>query len=308
MTKVKEFFEHFFHHSHTEEAGFFDEVILHGLFETLKIIPFLLIAYIIMEFIEHKASDKVKAFLTRSGSLGPLVGGALGAIPQCAFSAVASNLYAGRIITFGTLIAVFLSTSDEMLPLLIGSGTKPTRIIVIIGYKLIVGIAVGFLINLYLRMTKGKRRPINVEDICEEEGCHCEKGIFISALIHTAKISGLILAVTLAVNCAVYFIGADTLGAILGKLPGISHLASAFIGLVPGCATSVALTSLAISGVISDGVMLSGLFSGAGIGLFVLLKVNKSWRENLMIMAILVGTGFVFGLLYDLLGIGGWFI
>ena len=308
MTKIKEFFEHFFHHSHTEEAGFFDEVILHGLFETLKIIPFLLIAYIIMEFIEHKASDKVKAFLTRSGSLGPLVGGALGAIPQCAFSAVASNLYAGRIITFGTLLAVFLSTSDEMLPLLISSGATPTRIIVIIGYKLIVGIAVGFLINLYLRITKGKRRPINVEDICEEEGCHCEKGIFISALIHTAKISGFILAVSIAVNCAVYFIGADTLGTILGDLGVISYLASAFIGLIPGCATSVALTSLAISGVIEDGVMLSGLFSGAGIGLFVLLKVNKSWRENLMVMAILVGTGFVFGLLYDLLGIGGWFI
>ena len=308
MTKIKEFFEHFFGHSHTEDAGFFDEVILHGLFETLKIIPFLLIAYIVMELIEHKASDKVRAFLTRSGSLGPLVGGALGAIPQCAFSAVASNLYAGRIITFGTLVAVFLSTSDEMLPLLIGSGADPVRIIVIICYKLTVGIAVGFLINLYLRMTKGKRRPINVEDICEEEGCHCEKGIFISALIHTAKITVLILLVTLAVNCAVYFIGADALGAVLGKLPGIAHLISAFIGLVPGCATSVALTSLAISGVITDGVMLAGLFSGAGIGLFVLLKVNKSWRENLVIMTVLVLTGFAFGLLYDLLGVGGWFI
>ena len=308
MTKIKEFFEHIFNHSHHEEAGFFDEVILHGLIETLKIIPFLLIAYIVMEFIEHKASDKVRAFLTRSGNLGPLVGGALGALPQCAFSAVASNLYAGRIITFGTLIAVFLSTSDEMLPLLITSGIGITRIVVILGYKLIVGISVGFLINLYLRITKGKRRPINVEDLCEDEGCHCEKGIFISALIHTAKITGFILFITLAVNTAVYFIGADTLGTLLGKLPGISHLLAAFIGLVPGCATSVALTSLAISGVITDGVMLAGLFPGAGIGLFVLLKVNKSWRENLMVMAITVATGFVFGLLYDVLGVGGWFM
>lgn len=307
MTKIKEFFEHIFNHSH-EESGFFDEVILHGLIEVLKIIPFLLIAYVIMELIEHKASDKVRIFLTKSGNLGPLVGGAFGALPQCAFSAVAANLYAGRIITFGTLIAVFLSTSDEMLPLLITSGAGVTRIVVILGYKLIVGISVGFIINLYLALTKGKRRPIRVEDICEDEGCHCEKGIFISALIHTAKITGFILLITLAVNSAVYFIGADTLGAVLGKLPGISHLISAFIGLVPGCATSVALTSLAINGVITDGVMLAGLFSGAGIGLFVLLKVNKSWRENIAIMGILVATGFVFGLLYDLLGVGGWFM
>ena len=272
------------------------------------VIPFLFVAYLVMELIEHKASDKARSFLTRSGTLGPLVGGALGAIPQCAFSAVASNLYASKIISLGTLVAVFLSTSDEMLPLLIGSGARLGRIALILGYKLIVGIATGFLTDLYLRLRKSKRRTINVHEICEDEGCRCEKGIFVSALIHTAKISAFILIVTVAVNCAVYFIGADALGALLGKLPGISHLASAFIGLIPGCATSVALTSLAISEVITDGVMLSGLFSGAGIGLFVLLKVNKSWRENLMVMAILVGTGFVFGLLYDILGIGGWFI
>lgn len=302
MTEIKEFFEHLFNHSH-QHGGFFEEVILHGLWESLKIIPFLLVAYIVMELIEHKATDKVRAFLTRSGTLGPLVGGFLGALPQCAFSAVASNLYAGRIITFGTLVAVFLSTSDEMLPLLISSGAGFGRVLAILVYKISVAIAVGFLINLYLRITKGKRRPINIEDICEDEGCHCEKGIFISALIHTAKISLFILITTLAVNTAVYFIGADVLGAALGKLPGISHLISAFIGLIPGCANSVALTSLAINGVITDGVMLSGLFSGAGVGLLVLLKVNKSWRENLVLMTVIVEVGFVFGLLYDILGI-----
>ena len=113
-----------------------------------------------------------------------------------------------------------------------------------------------------------------------------------------------ILITTLAVGTAVYFIGSDALAAMLGRLPGISHLLSAFIGLIPGCATSVALTSLAIDGVITDGVMLSGLFSGAGVGILVLLRVSKRWRENLVIMTIIVETGFIFGLLYDILGIG----
>jgi len=300
---IKEFF-HTLSHSHEHHGGFFDEVILHGVIETAKIIPFLLVAYLIMELIEHKASDRVRQFLTKSGRLGPLVGGALGALPQCAFSAVASNLYAGRIISMGTLIAVFLSTSDEMLPLLIGSGASLSRIAMILGYKLAVGITVGFLIDLYIRLVKGRRQTISVDKLCEEEGCHCERGIFLSALIHTVKISVFILITTLAVGTAVYFIGSDALAAMLGRLPGISHLLSAFVGLIPGCATSVALTSLAIDGVITDGVMLSGLFSGAGVGILVLLRVSKCWRENLVIMTIIVETGFIFGLLYDILGIG----
>ena len=307
MTKIKEFFHllsHEFSHSHEHSGGFFDEVILHGIIETLKIIPFLFVAYLIMELIEHKASDKVRASLVKSGAVGPLVGGALGALPQCAFSAVASNLYAGRVISLGTLIAVFLSTSDEMLPLLIGSGAKFGRIAIIIGYKLAIGITVGFIIDLYQRIIRRKARKINVDRLCEAEGCHCERGIFLSALIHTAKISLFILITTLVLNCAVFFIGADVLSAILGKLPGISHLLAAFVGLIPGCATSVALTSLAIDGVISDGVMLSGLFSGAGVGLLVLLKVNKSWRENITVMTIISLVGFAAGLLYDILGIG----
>ena len=286
---IKEIF-HTLSHSHEHHGGFFDEVILHGVIETAKIIPFLFVAYLIMELIEHKASDRVRQFLTKSGRLGPLVGGGLGALPQCAFSAVASNLYAGRIISMGTLVAVFLSTSDEMLPLLIGSGASLSRIAMILGYKLAVGITVGFLIDLYIGLVKGRRQTISVDKL--------------STLIHTVQISVFILITTLAVGTAVYFIGSDALAAVVGKLPGISHLAAAFIGIIPGCATSVALTSLALDGVITDGVMLAGLFSGAGVGILVLAKVNKCWRENLVIMTVVVEVGFIFGLLYDILGIG----
>ena len=304
MTKIKEFFEHFFHHSHTEEAGFFDEVILHGLFETLKIIPFLLIAYIIMEFIEHKASDKVKAFLTRSGSLGPLVGGALGAVPQCGFSSVTANLYCAKIASLGTVVAVFLSTSDEMLPILISS-TVPVGITVfILLYKVAVGVAVGFIIDLVIRLTHRNSSEIHVHELCEDEGCDCEGGILRSAIKHTLSITLFIFIITLFINALVFFIGEDSISHIMPNIPVLSHLITAIFGLIPYCASSVALTQLFSKGALTLGEMLSGLFAGSGVGLLVLFRMNKKhMRENLLITAILVLTGVVFGLVADLIGI-----
>ena len=294
-------------HSLTERLGrfgeFLDEVILHAFVDTLKLVLFLFLTYLLMEFIEHKASDKVKGAMTKAGGFAPLIGGIFGAVPQCGFSAAAANLYTGRVITLGTLVAVFLSTSDEMLPILLAGNMKIGTVMLIIVYKCAVGIAVGFAIDLAMRMMHMRKEEINIDEICDEDDCHCERGIVPSALHHTLSVSLFVLAVTLVVNLFVFFIGDDSLSGTLLSLPVLSHLLSAVVGLIPNCASSVALTKLAMSGVISAGAMMSGLFAGAGVGILILFKMIKRTKENIIIVAMLVGVGVVFGLLADLVGI-----
>ena len=203
------------HHSHnglfsflTEHLGevgrFIDEVIFHGLLEVLILLPFLYLTYLLMEFIEHKASAKARSVMARAGKLGPLAGAPLGAVPQCGFSSVASNLFAGRVITMGTLVAVFLSTSDEMLPILIAGNADLTAVLLIMVYKIVVAIAAGFAIDLVLRIMGRGKDEINIDDICDEDGCHCEDGIFISALHHTVSVGLWCLGVVMAIGALVY--------------------------------------------------------------------------------------------------------
>lgn len=297
--------DHTLHHGH---GDFLTEVLLHGLTETLKLIPFLFLTYLLMEFLEHKASDKLSGFIKKSGKLGPALGGALGAIPQCGFSSVAANLYAGRVITLGTLVAVFLSTSDEMLPILISGSFSPKTIIGIILYKSLSAILVGFIIDIAMRLMKRDNEDIEIDGLCEEEGCHCEDGIFKSALIHTAKISLFILVITLAINTAIFFIGEENIAAIMHDAPIISHLLAALVGLIPNCAASVALTTFFAEGIITVGTMLSGLFAGAGVGLLILFKVNKNLVRNLTVLGILVLSGVTLGFITDVSGFGAFLL
>lgn len=282
---------------------FLNEVLLDGLIHALKILPFLFAAYLLLEFIEHKASDKVLGVLKKSGKAGPLIGGLFGAVPQCAFSAVAANFYTGRVISLGTLIAVFLSTSDEMLPIMISGGAPLGAIFAILGYKVGVGILMGFVIDLVMHLVKKEREEIDIDRICETDNCRCERGIFLSALHHTATIALFIFIITLAINTLIFFVGTETLGDIVSRVPLLSHLISAIVGLLPGCATSVALTTLGLGGIISGGTMMAGLFSNAGVGILILTRLNKNAKQNLIIMGLLVGIGFVFGLLFDLVGL-----
>ena len=291
-------------HTSTEHTGLFHgilhEVVLDALIDTLKIVPFLFLTYLLMEFIEHKASRHTVSLLEKSGRAGPAIGGVLGILPQCAFSAVAANLYTGRVITLGTLITVFLTTSDEMLPILISSGAPWQSIAVMLGYKFTVGIISGFAIDGVMHLLRRDKEKIDIDEICDNDNCHCERGIVLSALHHTLTISVFIIAVTLAINLLIFFVGAETLGALVSRIPVLSHLIAAIIGLIPGCATSVALTTLGLEGIISGGTMMAGLFSGAGVGVLILVRLNKHPKENLVIMGLLVGIGFIFGLLFDL--------
>lgn len=289
-------------HAHGEEcAHWFDEIFLHGLLDTLKIIPFLFLTYLLMEFIEHKAGDKAERIMKKAGPFAPVVGGALGTLPQCGFSAAASNLYAGRVVSIGTLIAVFLSTSDEMIPILISGRVPALTVFLVVLYKALVGIFVGLLVDTVFRLMKREKEKINIDAICEEDNCHCERGIWYSALHHTVTISLFVLGITLAINALVFIVGEENLGAIMYDKPFVSHIIAAIFGLIPNCAASVALTTLCADGLITAGTMMAGLFSGAGVGLLVLFKVNKHIKENLIIVGIILLAGIVFGLIGDLI-------
>ena len=283
-------------------SGILKEVVWHSLLDSLKIVAFLFLAYLLMEFIEHKASEKAEVFVKKAGVLGPLAGGALGVVPQCGFSTVASNFYTARVISMGTLIAVFLSTSDEMLPIMISGRVSWKFIVAVLGYKLAVAIVTGFVIDFLLKLLcKEREQNIDIDEICENDNCHCERGIFYSALHHTLTVGGFVLLITLLLNLVIFFIGEENLSAVMYDKFFIGHVIAALIGLVPNCAISVALTELCIEGYITVGTMLSGLFAGSGVGLLVLLKVNKRKRENFIILGILLFVGTLFGMLADMI-------
>ena len=288
-------------HAQAEGALWFEEIILHGLLDTIKIIPFLFLTYLLMEFIEHKAGEGAERFMQRAGAFAPVVGGALGAVPQCGFSAAAANLYAGRVVSMGTIVAVFLSTSDEMIPILLSGNIPGTTVALVVLYKTVVGILVGLGVDLGIRLLLRKNEKINIDAICDEDNCHCERGIWYSALHHTLTISLFVLLITLALNTLIFFVGEENLAAVMYDKPFVSHLIAAVVGLIPNCAASVALATLCSQGLITAGTMLSGLFSGAGVGILVLWKVNKKPKENIIIMAIIVLAGIIFGLLGDLI-------
>ena len=288
-------------HTHGGEAHWAESILLDGLIDTLKIIPFLFLTYLLMEFIEHRAGEKAESFMKRAGRFAPVVGGALGVVPQCGFSAAAANLYAGRVISVGTLIAVFLSTSDEMLPILISGRVGGGKILLILLYKAICGLLAGLAVDLVLRLMRRGEEAINIDAICDEDNCHCERGIWYSALHHTLTISAFVLMITWALNALIFFAGEEAIGEILYNKPVVSHIIAAVCGLIPNCAVSIALTTLCTQGLITVGTMLSGLFSGAGVGILVLFRVNKRLKENLAIVGVLIGLAVLFGLIGELI-------
>jgi len=274
--------------------------LLHALIETLKTVPFLFLAYLLMEFIEHKASTKMEASLKRIGNAGPVIGSALGCVPQCGFSASASNLYTAGLITEGTLIAVFLSTSDEALPILISNAGGHSSIWKLILCKVIIGIVAGFAIDIIFKLAKIRKVPI---DMCSDCGCDEEEGILKPSLKHTLKISVFILIINVLLGLAIHFLGEDKLSSLLLSNSLFQPFITALIGLVPNCAISVMLTNLYIEGAISFGSAVAGLCSGAGIGLTVLIKSNKCKKENIRIIAVLYGISAIFGFVLMLIGV-----
>ena len=283
--------------------------LLHSLEDTAKVVPFLFLSYLLMEFLEHKAGGAPERWLRTSGKVGPLFGGAFGVLPQCGFSAAATGLYTGRMITTGTLIAVYLSTSDEMLPILISSGAPISTVLKLLATKLLVGIAAGFAVDgitrLCLRGKQSEQEP-QIEELCERENCDCGDRFVLSALKHTAYITVFLLIFTFVLNIGIELVGEENIQGLVLNRPVLGSVLAALVGLIPNCASSVALTSLFVDGVLSSGALLSGLMVNAGIGLAILFRNNRPLKDSLRVLAILFGISVTCGILIDLTTIGAW--
>lgn len=277
-------------------------VLVHTTIETLRLLPFLFITYLVMEYIEHKTSEKSKKIIQKAGKFGPVLGAIVGIFPQCGFSVSATNLYAARVITLGTLISVYLATSDEMLPILLTEAVPITTILTILGIKLIIGIIAGFVVDAIIRIVKkDKQEEQKIEELCEHEHCHCEEGIIVSAIKHTINIIIFIFIITLIINGIIEFIGKETIANFISQNIILGPIVAGFIGLIPNCASSVILTELFIENVIAMPILISGVAVNAGVGLLVLFKTNKNLKENLNIVAILYVIGVLPGIILQVI-------
>ncbi len=282
------------------------EAIVDAAADILRILPFLFLTYLAMEFLEHKAGDRAQYLVRKAGRLGPLAGGMLGVFPQCGFSAAASNLYAGRIITLGTLLSVFWSTSDEMLPILISQKAPAGMILRILGIKALIGMAAGMAVDFVVRKRDPGReeRHLKIEEMCDHQHCHCGEGkIWRSALSHTLQIALFILAVSLGLNILIGIVGEGSIRSALGGRAMAGPAVAGLIGLIPNCAASVTLTQLYLEGLLSAGALIAGLLVCAGVGLLILFRVNENLGENLRITALLYAVGVISGIVIETAGL-----
>lgn len=282
------------------------DVLLDAVMDSIKILPFLFLAYLAMEWIESRENERTVRIIRKSGRFGPVVGSVLGVLPQCGFSAAAANLYAGRVITAGTLLAVFLSTSDEMLPILLSETAKGLSALVIVKILVLkagVGMLAGLLVDLAVRRNHTAGEELHIHDLCEHDHCHCERGIWYSALMHTMKMMLFIFAVTLALGIVIHLVGEEAISGLILNKPVLGEFLAGLVGLIPNCAASVVLTQLYVQGAMGGGAVMAGLFVSAGVGLLVLCRTNHHWKENVRIILLLYVIGVTAGMLVSALGL-----
>lgn len=314
------------------------DVLFDSVIDALKLIPFLFVTYLAMEALEHSASHHVRAAVERSGKAGPVVGSLLGALPQCGFSAMAATLYAGRVVTVGTLVAVILSTSDEMIPVFVAHQESPARLFSILALKVVVGIVAGLLVDVVLRVLhRTGDGHAHIHELCERAHCHCEDAddeadegeeqealepsdahhqdghghdhhghgpwpIVRSALVHTAQVTAFIFLVTLVFGLLIEGVGEDAIGSLLADHPVRATFIAALVGLIPNCGVSVALTELFLDGTLAAGPMVAGLLVSGGVGLLVLWRTNADLRQNAAVTGVVYAVGVAVGLLVGATG------
>ena len=278
----------------------FIDILKDTTIDTVKLIPFLFLTYLAMEYLENKAGQKTVRMLLGAGKKGPVIGGILGVVPQCGFSAAASSLFAGRVITVGTLVAIYLSTSDEMLPILISESVPVVTIAKILGSKVIIAVLSGLIVELvYVRLLKKQEKEMDIHVVCEEEHCHCEDGIVVSSLKHTVKIFCFIFLISLVLNSVIGLIGEEALAGLFSGLPVVGELIAALVGLIPNCASSVVITQLYLDGIIRPGAMMAGLL----VGFLVLFRLNRDYKQNAAIIATMYVLGVLWGVMIEACGI-----
>lgn len=276
------------------------EIIIDTIKDNLKLLPFLFLTFLFLEYLEHRVSNKSKKKLEKSGRFGPFIGGLIGAFPQCGFGVAATNLYVARIITIGTLISVYLSTSDEMLPILLSEGTNIGVIIKLITLKVVIGIIWGIIIDFIFR---SKIEKNNIHDICEEDHCDCEHGILKSSIKHTLNIALFIFIISFILNIIMEYYGMEKLEHIFLNNNILGSFVSSLIGLIPNCGASVVITELYLNNLLSLGSAMAGLLTGSGVALLVLFKTNHNLKDNIKIVSLVYILGVISGIIIDLIGL-----
>lgn len=275
--------------------------------DTVTLIPFLFITYLAMEWLERKTEEQSVALLSRIRKFSHVLGAGIGLIPQCGFSAGAASLYSGGVITAGTLIAVFLSTSDEMIPIFVSSSVAPATIGRILAAKFVIALISGIVVDAASHVIRyGFHADKHIHDLCEREHCGCEDeegSILHSALVHTLKITVFVFIVSLALSLILGYAGEETVASILTAVPVLATILTGVIGLIPNCAASVVITQMYLEGLLTCGQLMSGLLVGAGVGLLVLFRSNNHYKENVAITVVLLALGICWGILIDILGI-----
>lgn len=282
------------------------DVLLDALKDTALMIPFLFGVYILIEYMEHASSDKIEKALKKLGPFGPVGGAVIGSIPQCGVSAAAANLYTGRVISLGTIIAVFLATSDEAIPMIIANPAKISVLWKLILIKIAIAVLVGILVDLIYKFYNRNKLSDNdnhFHELCENCGCD-EHGIFYSALMHTINITVFVFVITLVLNLTIVLVGEDTIAKFMMSDNFFQPFVSALVGFIPNCASSVIITQLYLEdGILSFGSAIAGLCTSAGLGLLVLFKTNKKhMKQNFLICGILYAAAVSAGIIIDALG------
>lgn len=281
-----------------------EHALEHTISDTISLLPFLFITYLAMELMEHYAGGKFQRAIQNSGKYGPFLGAVLGVMPQCGFSAAAASFFSARIIGVGTIIAVFLSTSDEMLPILLSASVPAGTIGKILLTKVVIACISGYLASFaYQKLLQKKEGNMDIHVVCEEEQCSCEEGVFKSALKHTVKIFFYIFVLAFVLNAAIEGVGEEALAQVCSNVPVAGQMVASLVGLIPNCASSVVITQLYLKGVISAGMMMAGLLVNAGIGSLVLIRLNRNLKENVGIITAVYCFGVVWGILIDVFGI-----
>ncbi|MGI6230450.1 MAG: putative manganese transporter [Tractidigestivibacter sp.] len=306
----------------------FVDVLIDSAIDTLELVPFLFLTYLAMEALEHTTSGKMERLVSRAGHYGPLIGGALGVLPQCGFSAMAATLYSAGIVTVGTLMAVILSTSDELIPVFIAHQEPVPQLLKILAVKMVMGIVVGLVVDLVLRaLRKVDGIHPHIHDLCERSHCHCDEegegreeagraghaghdhghghgklSIVRAAAIHTVQVLGFIFLITLLFGLLIEGVGQDTVASLVSQHPVRATLVAALVGLIPNCGASVTIAELYLDGVLAAGPMMAGLLSAGGVGLLVLYRTNPHPRENIAITLAIYAVSVLAGLVVSASG------
>ncbi len=277
---------------------FLTDIFIDSLRDGLTLFPFLFIAYAVLEYLERYSSEKTLGMIAKARKTGPFIGAICGLLPQCGFAAAAANLFAAKVISLGTLVAVFMTTSDELLPILLSNSVPIAVIAKIVGIKFVIGVFFGYLCMFFIQK---KQQKVDIESLCEKEDCHCAgSGIIRPALYHAIKITIFVWGITLIINFIWQIAGNNWQHNTLLQHCLFGPIISAIIGLLPNCSVSVALSQMWVEGVISMGSLIAGLSSGAGVGLLVLFRVNANRKENIAIVIMLYLFAVIAGVLIEI--------